>query len=69
MLAHSSASTVAATSTAAPPVSVRRKSRTGGARLRIQAVRPWKGAAGTVTVESVTAAQDNGGVRSATQGR
>ena len=39
-LAHTSAASAAASSTAALPVSVLRKSRTGAARLRAQAVRP-----------------------------
>ena len=43
--AHRSAAIVAASSTAALPVSVVRKSRTGAARLRAQAVLPVKGVA------------------------
>ncbi len=38
--AHNSAPTAAQSNTAAPPVSVVRKSRTGAARFRAQAVRP-----------------------------
>ena len=40
---HTSAATVAASSTAALPVSVARKSRIGRSRCRAQAVRPEKG--------------------------
>src|SRR3984885_10180562 len=59
---------MAPTSTAAPPVSVRRKSRTGASRLRNHAVCPWKGAGAAVSAvavaaESVTAAQDNARLR------
>src|SRR5947209_20249198 len=43
--AHKSAATAAHTSTAAPPVSVLRKSRTGAARFRAHAVRLVEGAA------------------------
>ncbi len=43
MFAHSSATTVAASISAAPPVSVLRKSLTGAARLRPQAVRSENG--------------------------
>ena len=42
MFTHTSASTVAASRTAAPPVSVRRNERSGVSRLRAHAVRPEK---------------------------
>ena len=42
---QTSAATAAASRTAAPPVSVRRNSRSGVCRLRAQAVRPENGAA------------------------
>ena len=44
-LAHDSAATAAHSNTSAPPVSVLRKSRTGAARFRAQAVRPVSEAA------------------------
>ena len=47
-LAHSSAAIAAPSMTAAPPVSVVRKVRTGAARLRAQAVRPPSVAVSTV---------------------
>jgi hypothetical protein len=43
--AQTSAATVAASNTAAPPVSVRRNSRSGVSRLRAHAVRPVNGSA------------------------
>src|SRR5580765_5127139 len=45
---QTSAATAAASKTAAPPVSVRRNSRSGVSTLRAQAVRPEKNAAGLV---------------------
>src|SRR6476619_7066580 len=45
---QTSAATVAASKTAAPPVSVRKNSRRGVSTLRAQAVRPEKNAAGLV---------------------
>jgi hypothetical protein len=47
-LAQSRAASAAHNSTAAPPVSVLRKSRTGAARFRAQAVRPVGGSTGVL---------------------
>src|SRR5205085_697700 len=60
ILTQASATTVAASSTAALPVSVRRKLRSGVSRLRAHAVRPEKGAAvGPVVTPLLLVALDN----------
>src|SRR5207244_10302189 len=53
---HASAATAAARRTAAPPVSVRRNSRSGVWRLRAQAVRPEKADGRFVGLPSVLVA-------------